>query len=71
MTDLIIPPLDEDPNSIFGQKLSELTDIALAGDCSDWEFDFINNMVDRFEKGLNFTDKQVEMVNELYEQHCC
>ncbi len=69
--DLINPPLDDDPNRIFGYKLSALADAVLDGDgISTWEFDFVIEMIDRFEKGLNFSDKQVEKVNELYDKHC-
>jgi len=67
MSDFMTVPSD-DANTGFGEKLSELVDYE--DEMSEWEYDFIGSMVDKFEKGENFTDNQVEKVNQLYDKYC-
>lgn len=63
-------PQLKDANDVFGKKLCDLAELMLDGlITSEWEAQFIEDMVDRFEKGYNFTDSQVEKVNELHDKH--
>ena len=63
-------PIIHDDNDKFGRKLSDLIDLVLEGDITHyWEVEFIEAMVDRFEKGHNFTDNMVFKVNELHDKH--
>lgn len=59
-----------DPNDIFGAKLSALMELALEGELSEWETDFLQSCAERFEKGDSFSDKQLEIINELWEKKC-
>lgn len=63
-------PLVFDENDEFGRKLSNLIELVLEGDIeSDWEVEFLSAMVDRFEKGWNFSDNMVNKVNELHDKY--
>lgn len=63
-------PILSEANDIFGKKLCDLAELMLEGDIqNEWECQFISDMVDRFEKGWNFTDPQVDKVNELHDKH--
>lgn len=68
MSDFMVGPKYEDPNTIFGEKLSALVDEE--GELSEWETDFLGHMVDKFEKGENFSDSQIEQVNRMYDKYC-
>lgn len=63
-------PKLQDANDVFGKKIADLAELMLEGDITnEWECEFIESMIDRFEKGYNFTDNQIEKVNELHEKH--
>ena len=63
-------PIVYDENDNFGRKLSDLIDLVLEGEITHyWEVEFLSAMVDRFEKGYNFTDNMVDKVNELHHKH--
>jgi len=62
--------LGDDPNDALGKKIADLVELLLEGEIqSAWEEDFIYSMVDRFEKGYNFTVAQVEKIDELHGRH--
>jgi hypothetical protein len=52
------------------QELSELYLMSLEGDLSEWESNFINDMQDMFDKGRSLSEKQVELIEQLYDRHC-
>ena len=33
---------------------------------NDWEVDFIASVVERFEKGYNFSDRQLDKIDEIH-----
>lgn len=68
MTDFTVAPTYEDPNTAFGQKLVAL--VEEEENMTEYEHQFLEDMVDKFEKGSNFTDPQIELVNKLYEKYC-
>lgn len=65
--DFIIGPTYEDPNTAFGERLSELVDCE--DEMNEWENEFLGHMVDKFEKGENFSDPQIETINKMYETY--
>jgi hypothetical protein len=67
MSEFLLGPSFDDPNVVFGKKLSALVDVE--DEMDEYENEFLGNMVDRFEKGFNFTDNQIEFVNKLCEKY--
>ncbi len=59
-----------DANDLFGKKIADLAELMLEGDIADeYDCQFIDNMIERFEKGWNFTDNQIAYVNTLHEKY--
>lgn len=65
---LNIPPDYEDANEAFGKKLVAL--VESEDEFDDWEYDFLGHMVDKFEKGENFSDNQIAIINRMFEKYC-
>lgn len=57
-------------NEELEDQLKELQAAALDGAVQNkWEFEFIESVVERFEKGISFTERQLEVVQDLYEKY--
>lgn len=52
------------------KQISELYSMHLEGELSEWASNFIEDMNKKFEKGWSFTERQVEKIEDLYEEYC-
>lgn len=65
-----MPILTSDPNDELERQIICLVDLSLEGEIdNEWEFQFIESMALRLEKGYSFTESQVDKVHELYEKY--